>query len=154
MARTLMATIGALSVLAVPSAVAGGVEGPTTIAVGFGSVWVGLGTGEVVRLDGRTARETARLPGSPTGFVHALVGGHGAVWALRGRLTRIEPRNNSIRAVRGIGSATTFTAAVGAGAIWIADDGSSAVLRVDPRRLRTAAVVHVPGRALGLAARG
>jgi hypothetical protein len=154
MARTLIATVGALCVLAVPSAVAGGIEGPTTIAVGFGSVWIGLGSGEVVRLDGQSGRETGRLPGSLTGFVHGLVSGHGAVWALRGRLIRIDPRDNSTQEVRGIGSATAFTAAVGAGAVWIADDGSNAVLRIDPRRMRRAAVIQVPGRTFGLAAGG
>ena len=83
----LAAALLAGAVLLVPSAVAGGITGPTTIAVGFGSVWVGLGSGEVVRLDARTGRETARLKGGPTGFVHGLAVGHGALWVLRGRVS-------------------------------------------------------------------
>jgi streptogramin lyase len=154
MARVL-ATVGVTVALAtVPSALAGGIEGPTTIAVGFGSVWVGMGSGEVVRLDPQTRRETSRLPGAPTAFVHSLVAGNGAVWALRGRMTRIDPRTRAVREVRGVGSATGFTAAVSSGAIWMADDGNNAVVRIDPQRMRRAAVIRVPGRAFGLAAGG
>jgi streptogramin lyase len=154
MGRVLAAAGIALALATVPSALAGGIEGPTTIAVGFGSVWVGMGSGEVARLDPQTRRETSRLPGSPTAFVHSLVAGNGAVWALRGRMTRIDPRTHSVRDVRGVGSATGFTAAVSTGSIWIADDGSNAVVRIDPRRMRRAAVIPVPGRAFGLAAGG
>jgi streptogramin lyase len=152
--RTLAAALVTGAVLLVPSAVAGGITGPTTIAVGFGSVWVGLGSGEVVRLDAGTGRETARLKGGPTEFVHGLAVGHGALWVLRGRLTRVDPRMGTVRDVRGIGRATAFTIAVGTGAVWVADDGANSVVRVDPRRARRAAVIRVPGRAFGLAARG
>jgi streptogramin lyase len=154
MVRTLAAALVAGAVLFVPSAVAGGITGPTTIAVGFGSVWVGLGSGEVVRLDAGTGRETARLKGGLTEFVHGLAVGHGALWVLRGRLTRIDPRTGTVRDVRGIGSATAFTIAVGTGAVWVADDGANSIVRVDPRRARRATVIRVPGRAFGLAARG
>jgi sugar lactone lactonase YvrE len=152
--RTLAAALVAGAVLLVPSAVAGGITGPTTVAVGFGSVWVGLGSGEVVRLDAGTGRETARLKGGLTEFVHGLAVGHGALWVLRGRLTRLDPRAGTVRNVRGIGSATAFTIAVGTGAVWVADDGANSIVRVDPRRARRAAVIRIPGRAFGLAARG
>jgi hypothetical protein len=154
MARALTIAVVAFCVLTVPSAVAGGILGPVMIATGFGSVWVGLGSGEVVRLDAETARERARLPGAPTEFVHGLVVGHGAVWALRGRMVRIAPRDNSTREVRGFGSATSFKAVLGADAVWAVDDGRNTVLRVDPRRMRVAAQIRVPGRAFGLAAGG
>jgi sugar lactone lactonase YvrE len=152
--RTLAAALVAAAVLLVPSAVAGGITGPKTIAVGFGSVWVGLGSGEVVRLDGRTGRETARLEGGPTEFVHGLAVGHGALWVLRGRVTKVDPRTGTLRDVKGIGSATAFTIAAGRSAVWVADDGANAIMRIDPRRMRRAAVIRVPGRAFGLAARG
>jgi hypothetical protein len=152
--RVLAAVLVAGALVLVPSAVAGGILGPTTIAVGFGSVWVGLGSGEVVRVDPRTGRERARLEGGPTEFVHGLGVGHGALWVLRGRLTKLDPRSGTLRDVRGIGSATAFTIAVGKSAVWVADDGANAVTRIDPRRMRRAAVIRVPGRAFGLAARG
>jgi hypothetical protein len=152
--RTFAAALLAGAVLLVPSAVAGGITGPTTIAVGFGSVWVGLGSGEVVRLNARTGRETARVKGGLTEFVHGLAVGHGALWVLRGRLTKLDPRTGTLQDVKGIGSATAFKVAVGNGAVWVADDGANAVMRVDPRRMRRAGVVRVPGRAFGLAARG
>jgi sugar lactone lactonase YvrE len=59
-----------------------------------------------------------------------------------------------VRDVRGIGSATAFTIAVGTGAVWVADDGANSVVRVDPRRARRVDAIRVPGRAFGLAARG
>lgn len=154
MRRTLAAALVAGAVLLVPSAVAGGIMGPTRIAAGFGSIWVGMGSGEVVRLDARSSREISRLKGGPTEFVHGLAVGHRAVWILRGRVTKFDPRSGAAREVRGIGSATAFALAVGAGAVWVADDGSNSVVRIDPRRMRRAAVIRAPGRAFGLAARG
>jgi DNA-binding beta-propeller fold protein YncE len=152
--RTLVSALVALSILGTPGAVAGGILGPTTIAAGFGSVWIGMGSGEVVRLDARTGHETARLKGSPTGFVHGVSVAHGALWVLRGRVLRVDPRTRGTREVRGVGGATLFALAVSAGGVWVADDGANTVTRIDPKRMSRSAVVHVPGRAFGLAAGG
>jgi hypothetical protein len=154
MRRAAPAALVATLLLCVSSAQAGGIIGPVSIANGFGSVWVGTGMGEIVRLDERTGRETARIAGSPTEFVHGLSAAHGAVWALRSRLTRIDPRTLRTRDARGVGSATAFTIASGAGSLWVVDDGANAVTRIDPKRLRATATVRVPGRAFGLAAGG
>ena len=129
-------------------------DGPTAIAVGFGSVWVGMGSGQVVRLDARTGRETARLAAPPMAFVHGLVVAHGAVWVLRGSLAKLDPRTGRSREVDDFGSATAFTIAASDRALWIADDGANTIVRIDPAGARRAAVIRVPGRAVGLAARG
>lgn len=111
-----------------------------------------MGNGDVIRIDGRSGRERARLRATPTSFVHGVAAAYGAIWALRGGLTRIDPRRNKSREVREVGSPTAFTLRVGSGSLWIADDGSNEVLRIDPIRERLAARVRVPGRAWGVAA--
>jgi len=127
-------------------------DGPTSFAVAFGSLWVGMGNGHVVRIDPRSGREQARLRGHPTSFVHGIVAAYGAVWAARGRVVRIDPHANVVREVRRVGSATLFTIQAGAGAIWVPDDGANEILRIDPKRVRLAARISVPGRAWGVAA--
>lgn len=130
---------------------AGGILGPTSIAVGFGSVWVGMGNGEIVRLDARTGDRQARFRGAPTSFVHGLVAAYGAVWAVRSRVVRVDPRRNTVREVRGFGSATAFAIRRAARALWVADDGSNEVVRIRAGSGELAARVAVPGRAFGLA---
>jgi DNA-binding beta-propeller fold protein YncE len=127
-------------------------EGPTSLAAGFGSVWVGMGGGDVVRIDAQSGRVRARLHGQATGFVHGLVVAYGAVWVVRGEVLRIDPQGYVARTVPGAGSATAFSIRAGAGALWVADDGSNEILRIDPERARLVARVPVPGRAWGVAA--
>jgi hypothetical protein len=129
-------------------------DGPTSLAVGFGSVWIGMGDGDIVRLDARTGEQQARFRAGARAFVHELTVAYGAVWGVRGQVVRIDPRRNSSRDVLGVGSATLFTISRGAGALWLADDGSNEILRIDPRRERLAARIKVPGRAWGVSAEG
>lgn len=127
-------------------------EGPTSIAAGFGSLWIGMGNGDVLRFDAESGREQARVKGGPTGFVHGLALAHDAVWVVRDRVTRVDPRYNATRDVPNTESATAFGIAAGAGAVWIADDGANEILRIDPDRARLTARVRVPGRAWGVVA--
>lgn len=125
-------------------------EGPTAIAAGFGSIWVGTGAGAVIRIDARTGRVQRIFRGG--GFVHALAKGFGSIWVLQDRVVRIEPRQEGVHVLPETGSATTFNLAVGEGAVWVADDGRDVVDRIDPRRTRRVASIRIPGRAFGLAA--
>jgi streptogramin lyase len=155
MARLVVATLVVASLLfaaASTSAAPLKGDGPTSIAIGFGSVWIGMGNGDIVRLDARTGKEQARFRGDATSFVHGLTVAYGAVWGARGRIVRIEPRRNTVREVRGVGSATLFAIGGAGGALWLVDDDSNDVLRIDPTRMRLAARIPVPGRAWGLAA--
>jgi hypothetical protein len=127
-------------------------SGPTSVAAGYGSVWIGMGNGDVLALAPSLDRVERRLAGAPTASLHGLTARYGGLWILRDRLTRLDPGRQTARAVPGTASATAFAIAAGSGAVWIADDGSNDILRVDPKRLRVAARLRVPGRAWGVAA--
>ena len=127
-------------------------EGPTSIAAGFGSLWVGMGNGDVLRFDAESGRQEARLKSGPTGFVHGLAVGYDAVWVVRDRVTRVDPRRNATRDIPKTGSATSFGIAAGAGSVWVSDDGSNEILRIDPDQARLLARIRIPGRAWGVAA--
>ena len=127
-------------------------EGPTSFAAGFGSVWVGMGNGDVLRFDAQTGRRQARLRSGPSGFVHALAVGYGALWVVRDRVARIDPGHRLILEIPGTESGTAFAIAVGAGSVWVADDGANEILRIAPKRAKLIARVDVPGRAWGVAA--
>jgi streptogramin lyase len=127
-------------------------DGPTSLAVAFESLWIGMGNGDVVRREPRTGRVQARLRGSATGFVHDLVATKGAVWVVRDGLTRIDPRTNVARDVPGVPSATAFAISAGARALWVVDSRSNAILRVDPKRVRVVARIRLRGHAWGIAA--
>jgi hypothetical protein len=126
-------------------------EGPTSIAAGFGSLWVGMGSGEVFRFDAESGKQEARLGGGNT-FVHGLATGYDGLWVVRNRLSRVDPRHNVTRDVAGTASTTAFAVATGAGSVWIADDGSNEIVQIEPDRARVVARIRVPGRAWGVAA--
>lgn len=125
-------------------------EGPTSIVAAFGSIWIGTGSGAVIRIDARTMRLQRVHRGR--GFVHSLARGYGAVWALQDHVVRIHPKRGQATVLSDTGSATTFELAVGAGAVWVADDGRDVVDRIDPRLTERTATIRIPGRAVGLAA--
>jgi DNA-binding beta-propeller fold protein YncE len=133
-------------------------EGPTTIAAGYGSVWVGTGNGTLVRVDARLRQITHRLlRESPAqyGFVHGLAVGFGSVWIAQGRydtLKRVDPQTNRSVDVRPRGPWTATLVAAGAGAVWVGDFDRDAVFRIEPRTNRVSARVPVPGRLWGLVA--
>lgn len=122
------------------------------IAAGYGSVWVGLGTGEVLEVDPVRSRVRSRwlLGNAPYGFVHGLVATAGSVWVAGGNgIERIDPRTR--RARRWVFMRTPFTLAVGAGSVWAARDAPNGLARIDVRRKRIA-TIRVPGRLWGVAA--
>ena len=155
-----------LLILAVALGVARGApakgDGPTTIAVGYGSVWVGMGgDGSVVRVNARARRITARVrrlsapPYGGYGFVHSLAVGFGSVWVAAGRyhtLSRIDPRTNRVVDVHPKRPWTATLVAAGGGAVWAGDFERNAVFRVEPATNRVSARILVPGRLWGLAA--
>jgi hypothetical protein len=125
-------------------------DGPTSIAAGFGSVWIGFGSGDIVRLDASSGRRRARFTGM--GFVHGVAAAAGAIWVVGATVTRVDPVTGSKRDVPGLAGADPVEFAAGAGNVWVVDAGSDEILRVDPGRLKIAARVRVPGRAWGVAA--
>jgi streptogramin lyase len=116
-------------------------EGPTTIAAGFGSVWVGFGNGTVRRIDPRTYR--LGKPIAVQGFVHDLRPGFGWMWAAIGvAFRRVDPRTNRVLDTCCVMGAPTGVA-VGAGAVWVADVEHNRVVRFNPRSARVVARIPV-----------
>jgi hypothetical protein len=90
-------------------------SGPTSIAAGYGSVWVGLGNGDVLALPLSLAT-TRTITRSPRAYVHGLVARYGTLWVLGDQLSRIDARDHSARTVPGTSSQTLDAVAAGAGA--------------------------------------
>lgn len=131
---------------------AGGFTGPVALTAGFGSVWVGLGTGEVLEVDAHRSRLRARWlsANAPYGFVHGIVAARGAVWVAAGNgIQRIDPRTR--RARRWVDLRTPFTLSAAAASLWAGRDAPNGLTRIDVRRKRVA-TIGVPGRLWGLAA--
>jgi hypothetical protein len=132
-----------------PSAAKG--EGPVHLTVAFGSVWVGLGTGEVREYDEATGRLLAHhlRERAPTGFVHGLVAAAGAVWVAAGtQVVRLDPNSRRVTAVPRSGSA--FALAAGRGSVWALDE--SRVLRISAKAGRRIGAVRSTGRFWGVGA--
>jgi hypothetical protein len=127
-------------------------DGPTSIAAGFGSVWIGFGSGDIVRLDASSGRRQARFTG--TGFVHGVAAAAGAIWVVGAAVTRVDPVTGGIRDVPGSAASDPIELAAAAGDLWAVDAGSNEILRVDPGGPKIAPRIRVPGRAWGVAAAG
>jgi hypothetical protein len=150
MTRYLLA-LAAATLLVMAPASGGGFTGPVAITAGYGSVWIGLGTGEVIELNERTSHVRARwLRGrAPTGFVHGLAKAERAIWVAESdRLLRIDTRSRSVRAIAGTRPA--FTTSADASGVWTAGDPNR-ITRIDPRLGRIVATSRLPGRAWGVA---
>src|SRR6267142_1651565 len=130
--------VGTLLLAAVSTAgdVAAKGSGPTSIAAGYGSVWIGMGSGQVIGLPSSLTGPRRVLDAdSQLAFVHGLTARYGALWVLRHGVTRFGPGRDTAREVPGVASSTFVGVAAGAGAIWVTDDGSNQILRIDPQRL-------------------
>ena len=109
-------------------------RGSTTVASGFGSVWVAeSGVDSVARVDPRTNRVVARMKvgGSPK----FLAVGFGSLWVQNradGSISRVDPRTNR-EVARILTGAPTRAGdlAAGGGAVWYSVDGAP-VIRIDP----------------------
>jgi streptogramin lyase len=112
----------------------------TRIRVGQGGLWLMTFDGKVLRLDRRTARVVAQVPGT---FQAAdLAVGAEGVWVYdqrQGAVLRIDPGTN--RVVRTIPVISqplveldSRVLALGDGAVWVVDKNGGTVVRVDPNR--------------------
>jgi streptogramin lyase len=149
--RCVAACLGACLVL-VGGASAGGVEGPVSLTVGYGSVWVGFGEGKIVRFDPKRGRASRIIEPSLTGFVGSMATGFGSVWAARhdGTVVRLDGKTG--RRLKTISLNATSLAA-GARHIWAAD-GQRTLRRIDPRTNRVTGARRVPGLLWGEVAAG
>jgi virginiamycin B lyase len=108
---------------------------------------------EVVRVDPRTNRVTARLPMTPPGSELGAVG-DGSLWltqVAQGTVTRVDPATGrTVATVRvpGAEAPMGIEVAVGPSAVWVAYDlgtlGGGIIARVDPATNTVAATVRIP----------
>jgi DNA-binding beta-propeller fold protein YncE len=112
----------------------------TRIRVGQGGLWLMTFDGKVLRLDRRTGRILAQVPGT---FQAAdLAVGVEGVWVYdqhQGAVLRIDPGTNGVgRTIPVISQPLvelhSYVLALGAGAVWVVDKAGEAVVRVDPYR--------------------
>jgi streptogramin lyase len=120
-------------------------DGPFSLAVGYGAVWIGFGEGRVTRVDAATMQQvTRRLGPGPAYTVLSLAPGFGSVWAAPNSapLFRLDRRTGQVQAeIRdqpGRWSGGASSVAVGGGSVWVIDYQRNAVFRVDPRTNRVA----------------
>ncbi len=145
MARALLAALAAGLLLAGASA-NGSVrkgDGPTTIATGYGSVWVGTGSGSVIRIDPRKRRIVQRV--RVHGFVSGLVPAYGSIWVSSGTavLQRIDPASGRVTDIWSPDLWTVGAVAVSAGKVWVLDGAHRQLRRIDPARNRIAETVDI-----------
>jgi hypothetical protein len=130
--------------LAVPGVEAG--EPPVVdLTAGAGAVWAETSAGGLLRIDPRTARLTASLPGP----VSAVAASGGGVWAVccdgrirRGRLTRLDPASGRVIAAVGL-PGRPLAVGAGPGAVWVR--GAEGWLwRVNPTGDRQTGAIRLP----------
>lgn len=109
-------------------------EGVYSVVTGGGAVWVGSGSGAVLKIDPATDREVDRVPVGPTPTDIAF--GNGELWVVRigGRVLRIDPAKG---ALTGTVAAAPYARAIaaGVGGVWVTDatfDGHGLVWRIEP----------------------
>jgi streptogramin lyase len=120
-------------------------QGAGWLAPGPNAVWAGsLGT--ISRIDPATSEIDPR----PSEFWGPMAYGFGSLWVLGPELERLSPA--TMRRVATVELPEDYSdIATGLGAVWIADDGNEAVLRVDPREERISRTYDVKGVPLGVA---
>jgi YVTN family beta-propeller protein len=136
------------------------------MVAGAGALWV-VGSDEVTRIDPATNSVTARIPVAATGSGPAAVAaGAGAVWvpvAVPAALWGIDPAGNKVTARIPLGGPLRGSISVSAAGdtAWVACCGearaglpasSGRLLRVDLRRKRVVADIHLPANPASIAA--
>ena len=115
---------------------------PAPARAAFGSVWLSdAGRGDLLRVDTRTRRVTARIP---VGAEASIAVSAGSVWALprpSTALLRIDPRTNRVVARIALGQTFSQSAVAASGSrVWAL--GLNGAVGVDPVRGRVAARIR------------
>ena len=128
-----------------------GPVGPTPVAVGFGSVWVGDSVSSIARVDPASGERTNFAVGnSPI----AIAAGEGAVWVVDDSdqtLTRIDPASeNAVLDTTTLGGQPSAVA-VGGGAVWVTNAEHNTVAKIDPGDSSVTGTTRVGRRPTGVA---
>jgi ABC-type branched-subunit amino acid transport system substrate-binding protein/streptogramin lyase len=120
----------------------GGIPGDSLV-VGEGAIWAINPDLTISRLDPRSGNVVARVP---TLVQEIAAGPDGVLWGLKppqeAGLVRVSPRSNAVTATIRIPSDGLNDIAVGAGAVWVSDEGG-VVWRIDPGRRATRRTIPV-----------
>jgi DNA-binding beta-propeller fold protein YncE len=113
--------------------------GPSSVAVGFGSVWVAeplVGLLEEVDFTGTVVGTTPILEeGDLPGTSLDVAVGEGSVWVADQKsdtVVRVDPTSSRGQPIRGVGNGPVGVA-VGEGYVWVANNLDGTVARIDPR---------------------
>jgi streptogramin lyase len=99
-----------------------------SVGFGFGSVWLVVADGRLLRIDPRTLREKGSIPNATTaieGSEPKLAFDRGSVWIsspAESNVARIDPKRGAVERHL-LNGATGISA--GAGAVWVADNASA-----------------------------
>jgi YVTN family beta-propeller protein len=122
-----------------------------SIALGFGSVWVGNGyNNEVARIDLATGA-VIKLIQVGDGPSNIAVGA-GAVWVTNrydDTVMRIDPTSNVVAETIRVGE-HPIGIAVGGGAVWVANSRDGTISKIDPRTNRVVRVVPIGNEPMGI----
>ena len=126
---------------AVRHKIAVGSQTANDITFAFGSFWVGLQSGQVLRLDAISGRQQGRLDAGSSVF--SISADTQAVWFLNetGELGRINPIANRIRTYRIDAHGVVVPLA---GSVWICDCDNHRILQFDPQQERVTRTVVTP----------
>jgi len=136
-------------------------NGPSELAVGYGTAWVGMGDGRLrpVDVESRRVGRSMWLGGGRRGegfSVKDIAVGFGSVWVTTGRavLLAVHPRTRKVREIYRLGGGgwTPTLVEVGAGAVWVGDYERNQVFRVDPRSGKITRSYRVEGRLVRIGA--
>jgi Bacterial transcriptional activator domain len=105
--------------------------GQTQIAIARRAVWAVNGDQSLTRIDPRTSRVVARVPGAR---VSAVGAGGAGVWgiSLEQQLLRVDPVRNVVPDRIRLPTAAPVGIAVGDRALWVSDPYAGTIWRVDP----------------------
>jgi streptogramin lyase len=126
----------------------------TTFELDQGAGWLAAGADAVwaasLRTISRIDPSTSEIDPRPSEFWGPMAYGFGSLWVLGPELERLAP--GTMRRIATVELPEDYSdIATGLGAVWVADDGSEAVLRVDPREERISGTYAVRGGPLGVA---
>jgi class 3 adenylate cyclase len=123
---------------------------PASVAFGGRFVWVGLGNGQLIRLDPRTDHVVTRTGLDP---IDAIAFGHDSVWTLDvvgETLSTYDPDTMRPRSEVTVGGADAIV--VGDSAVWVLSRSLGTLTRIDTSTTEAAGVVQVGPTPTGLAA--
>lgn len=113
---------------------------PLAVAFGFGSAWMPGEPGdqqELLRVDPASLAVVARIP---VGQGATAVAGPDAIWVLNGgdgTVSRVDPTTNAVTETLRVGAPGFMAGVFAGGRLWIQNEDTHQVLRLDPRTGKT-----------------